>query len=77
MITILVVEDDEKLNKLVCAFLGEHGYNIVSCMNAMEAFDKMIDIKVDLIVSDIMMPGVDGFKLASLVREQDKLIPIL
>jgi len=77
MITILVVEDDEKLNKFVCAFLGEHGYNTVSCMAAMEAFDKMIDIKVDLIISDIMMSGVDGFKLASMVREQDKIIPIM
>ena len=77
MITILVVEDDEKLNKIVCAFLSEHGYNAVSCMAAMEAFDRMIDVKADLIVSDIMMSGVDGFKLASLVREQNKIIPIL
>jgi DNA-binding response OmpR family regulator len=43
----------------------------------MEAFDKMIDIKFDLIISDIMMRGVDGFKLASLVREHDKIVPIL
>jgi len=77
MVTILVVEDDEKLNKIVCAFLSEHGYTAVSCMAAMEAFDRMIDIKADLIISDIMMPKVDGFKLASLVREQDKIIPIL
>ena len=77
MINILIVEDDEKLNRLVSAFLGEHGYNTVSCLAAMEAFDKMIDIKVDLIISDIMMSGVDGFKLASLVREQDKIIPIM
>jgi DNA-binding response OmpR family regulator len=77
MITILVVEDDVKLNKIICSFLREHGYNTVSCNAAMEAFDRMIDIKVDLIISDIMMPGVDGFKMASLVREQDKTIPIL
>jgi len=77
MVTILVIEDDPKLNKIVCAYLSEHGYNTVACTTAMEAFDKMIDIKVDLIISDIMMPGVDGFKLASLVREQDKSIPIL
>jgi DNA-binding response OmpR family regulator len=43
----------------------------------MEAFDKMIDVKADIIISDIMMPEIDGFKLASLVREQDKTIPIL
>ena len=77
MVTILVIEDDPKLNKIVCAYLSEHGYYTVACTTAMEAFDKMIDIKVDLIISDIMMPGVDGFKLASLVREQDKSIPIL
>jgi DNA-binding response OmpR family regulator len=77
MITILVVEDDEKLNKIICSFIGNHGYNTVSCMTAMEAFDRMIDIKIDLIISDIMMPEIDGFKLASVIREQDKTIPIL
>jgi DNA-binding response OmpR family regulator len=77
MITILVVEDDVKLNKIICVKLTENGYKTVSCKTAMEAFDKMIDIKVDLIISDIMMPGMDGFKLASLVREQDKIVPIM
>ena len=77
MINILVVEDDIKLNKIVCACLNEHGHHATGCLSANEAFDKMIDIKFDLIVSDIMMPGIDGFKLASLVREQDKIIPIL
>ena len=77
MITILIVEDDEKLNKIISAHLRENGYNVVSCLKAMEAFDKMIDIRVDLIISDIMMPGIDGFKLASMVREQDKTVPIL
>ena len=77
MVTILVVEDDEKLNKIVCASLTTHGYRSVGCLSANEAFDKMIDIKVDLIISDIMMPDIDGFKLATLVREQNKDIPIL
>ena len=77
MITVLVVEDDTKLNKIVCASLDAHGYRSAGCLSAHEAFDKMIDVKVDLIVSDIMMPEVDGFKLASLVREQNKGIPIL
>jgi DNA-binding response OmpR family regulator len=77
MITILVVEDDVKLNKIICVKLSEKGHKTVSCKTAIEAFDKMIDIKVDLIISDIMMPGMDGFKLASLVREQDKIVPIM
>jgi len=77
MINIIVVEDDVKLNKIVCAYLNEHNYNALGCLSANEAFDKMIDIKADLIISDIMMPEVDGFKFASLVREQNKIIPIL
>ena len=77
MLNILVVEDDPKLNKIVCATLDAHGYHSAGCLSAMEAFDKMIDVKFDLIISDIMMPEHDGFKFASLVREQDKIIPIM
>jgi DNA-binding response OmpR family regulator len=77
MITILVVEDDIKLNQIVCAWLNDHGYHAVGCHTAMEAYDKMIDHMVDLIISDIMMPEVDGFKFAAMVREQDRAIPIL
>jgi DNA-binding response OmpR family regulator len=77
MINILVVEDDVKLNKIVCAFLNKHNYHAVGCLSANESFDKMIDIKIDLIISDIMMPEIDGFKLASLVREQDRIMPII
>jgi DNA-binding response OmpR family regulator len=77
MITILVVEDDEKLNRIVCAGLRDNGYHPVSCASANTALDAMTDNTIDLIVSDIMMPGIDGFKFASMIREQDKTIPIL
>jgi len=77
MINVLVVEDDAKLNKIVCASLDAHGYHSVGCLSANEAFDRMIDVKFDLIVSDIMMSEIDGFKLATLVREQNKTIPII
>jgi DNA-binding response OmpR family regulator len=77
MFTILVVEDDIKLNRIVCAYLNDHGYQAIGCHLAMEAFDKMIDHMVDLIISDIMMPELDGFKFAAMVREQDRTIPIL
>ncbi|MDR1904206.1 MAG: response regulator transcription factor [Treponema sp.] len=77
MINILVVEDDEKLNRIVCHYLNEHGYKAIGCLSAVEAFDRMVDNIIGLIVSDIMMPEVDGFKFAAMVREQDKTIPIL
>jgi DNA-binding response OmpR family regulator len=77
MVNILVVEDDEKLNRIVCRHLNEHGYNAIGCLSAVEAFDRMIDNIIGLIISDIMMPEIDGFKFAAMVREQDKVIPIL
>lgn len=74
---ILVVEDDIKLNKIVCASLNGNGYNAIGCITAMEAFDAMVDNLVDLIISDIMMPKMDGFEFATAIREQNKNIPIL
>jgi DNA-binding response OmpR family regulator len=77
MVHILVVEDDEKLNTIICASLRDAGYDPVGCAGANTALDAMIDAPIDLIVSDIMMPGIDGFRFASMIREQDKTIPIL
>lgn len=77
MINILVVEDDSKLNYIVCSFLNDNGYHAISCKDAMEAFDRILEEPVDLIISDIMMPEMDGFEFASEIRKQDKSIPIL
>jgi DNA-binding response OmpR family regulator len=77
MNTILVVEDDVKLCQIVCSYLTGHGYKAFGCHSAVEAFDVMAGNLVDLIVSDIMMPEIDGFRFASMVREQDRTIPIL
>ncbi len=77
MFKILVVEDDKKLNKTVCLFLNNNGYNAVGCLTAAEAYDAMYEDVFDLIVSDVMMPDIDGFEFARTVRETNKDIPIL
>ena len=77
MFKILVVEDDKELNKTVCSFLNNSGYEAVGCLNANDAYDAMYENMFDLIVSDIMMPGVDGFEFARNVRELNEDIPIL
>jgi DNA-binding response OmpR family regulator len=77
MITVLVVEDDVKLCKIVASYLTGHGYKAFGCHSAVEAFDVMAGNLVDLIISDIMMPEIDGFKFAERVREQDRTIPIM
>ncbi len=77
MFKILVVEDDKELNRTVCSFLNHSGYEATGCLNADNAFDAMYENVFDLIVSDIMMPGTDGFEFAKEVRDMNADIPIL
>jgi len=77
MFQILVVEDDRDLNRTVCTFLNANGYRATGCLNANDAYDAMYANLFDLIVSDIMMPGVDGFEFARNVRALNQEIPIL
>lgn len=77
MFKILVVEDDKDLNKTVCAYLNGNGYEAVGCLEANEAYNEMYGNVFDLIISDIMMPKIDGFKFAETVRSLNKDIPIL
>ena len=77
MFQILVVEDDKDLNRTVCAFLNASGYQATGCLNANDAYDAMYGTMFDLIVSDIMMPGIDGFEFAKTVRSLNENIPIL
>ena len=78
MFKILVVEDDQELNKTVCVYLNQFGYEATGCLNASEAYDAMYGgAPFDLIISDIMMPGTDGIMFAQSVRELNKEIPIL
>lgn len=77
MVNILVVEDDLKLNQIVCAYLCDSGYAAKGCLNPREAYDLMYHYFYNLIISDIMMPEVDGFEFAKTVRNINKTIPIL
>ena len=77
MIHILVVEDDEKLNKIVCTYLNDSGFEAKGCLNARDAYDAMYSQLYDLIISDIMMPELDGFEFAKTVRKVNERIPIL
>ena len=77
MIKILVVEDDSKLNQLVCTYLNDSGFQAKGCLNANEAYEEMYNNLYELIISDIMMPEIDGFEFAETVRRVNKRIPIL
>lgn len=77
MFKILVVEDDPELNRTVCSYLEQNGYEAIGCLDAHAAYDAMYGNICDLIISDIMMPGVDGFEFVRTVRELNREIPIL
>ena len=77
MIRILVVDDEAKLTQSVCAYLNDSGYEAKGCLSAEAAYDAMYSQLYDLIISDIMMPGTDGFEFAKTVRSLNKTIPIL
>jgi DNA-binding response OmpR family regulator len=78
MFKLLIVEDDKDLNRTVCSYLNQNGYETVGCLSADDAYDAMYGGTLfDLIISDIMMPGIDGFEFAATVREQNQDIPII
>lgn len=77
MIHILVVDDDKDLNRIVCTYLNNSGFEAKGCLSVQEAYDEMYGSLYDLIISDIMMPKTDGFEFAETVRKLNSNIPIL
>ena len=77
MFKLLVVEDDKDLNRSVCTFLNQNGYEASGCLNANDAYDAMYETVFDLIISDIMMPKIDGYEFAKTIRSLSSEIPIL
>lgn len=77
MFSILVVEDDAALNRMICAKLKAQDYSVFSAYNGEEALDLLDHQYVDLIISDIMMPQMDGITLIKELRSADCNIPVL
>lgn len=74
---ILVVEDDEKFNAILTRTRTQAGYQAAGALSANAAYNLMYDQTFDLILSDIMMPDIDGYSFAETVRRTDPAIPIL
>ena len=77
MFKLLVVEDDKDLNRSVCTFLNQSGYEAIGCLSASDAYDAMYENIFDLVISDIMMPEIDGYEFAKTIRSLNNEIPIL
>src|SRR4030043_2431565 len=76
---ILIVDDQPQNNELLEAYLAPQGYEIVKAANGEEALGKLTGNQIDLMLLDVMMPGMDGFEVTRRVRKDDKnrLLPII
>ena len=77
MAKILVVEDDQDLNRLVRTYLRGGGFDVSACFDGVEALEKLETEKFDMVLTDIMMPRMDGFELAENIRVTDESVPIV
>lgn len=77
MFSILVVEDDENLNKMMCVRLKQEQYNVFSAFDGEQALEVMDHEHIDLIISDIMMSNMDGYELTKALRGANYTLPIL
>lgn len=77
MFQILVAEDDSNTRKLMAAVLREHGFNPLTAENGIEALKLLDRHHIDLVLLDIMMPGMDGYELTKQLRATDYTLPIL
>ena len=76
MIKILIAEDDKNIQKLLRAYL-EPDYEIVQVYDGQEALDYIKNNVVDLLITDVMMPRIDGFELVKILRQRQYEFPIL
>lgn len=77
MFDILIIEDDLNTQKLICAVLKRGGYNTYTAKDGIEALERMETQQFDLIVLDLMMPRMNGYKFCEQLRDAGENIPIL
>ena len=70
--TILVAEDSLMLRKVACYPLEKAGYKVIEANNGIEAIENMSKTDVDMIITDLNMPGMDGFELITYVKDNEK-----
>lgn len=77
MFQIMVIEDDEQLRTLFCSVLSENGYTAIPAADGLQAFDILDGSFVDLVITDVMMPRMDGFSFVKAFREAGYTMPVL
>lgn len=73
---ILVVEDDKFLRELIVRKLIREGYEVSEAVDGEDGVKKIKEIKPDLVLLDLILPGIDGFEVLSKTKEDPELVPI-
>ena len=74
---ILVIEDEKNLNDIIVKRLILEKYGVDTCFNGNDALEYIFSTEYDVIVSDIMLPGIDGFEILKRIREKGIKTPVL
>jgi DNA-binding response OmpR family regulator len=77
MTKILLCEDDVHIRKLIVTYLSSQGFNVLESDNGMSAWSIFQNEKIDVVITDLMMPKMDGFSLTQKIRSSQKDVPIL
>ncbi|MGC9031418.1 MAG: response regulator transcription factor [Minisyncoccia bacterium] len=76
MVKILVVEDDRFLRELIVRKLSEEGFDVITAVNGEEGLKTLKEKKPDLVLLDLILPGIDGFEVLKRLKEED-IVPSL
>ena len=75
--TLLVVDDDEDLRDILSVTFRKQGFKVLTATNGVEAFDLIQNKKIDLVISDMIMPDGDGLSLLEKIRMRNPDIPVV
>ena len=74
---ILIVDDNKSIRTTVADYLKNNGYDVVEAVDGIQGLDKGLSSTPNAIILDVVMPGIDGFKLCQLLREKGVTVPII
>ncbi len=76
---VLLVDDDEAIRDMLAVLLEETGYRVVTAQSGMQAMDRLLEVHPDVVLSDVMMPGIEGGHLASIMHSKPEYctIPVI
>jgi two-component system, chemotaxis family, response regulator PixH len=79
MKTVLVVEDTQSEMELMSHYLEEGGYTVVGALTGKDALSKAVELRPDVIITDVVMPGMSGFELCRSLKRQPETaqVPVI